>query len=66
MNMADNAKQIYVIQKLISATSIHDALARESEAKIVEVTMTDAHAKKLNPAVGFFFKTDEGDITQEE
>lgn len=47
-------KNIYVIQKFVSATSLSDALKNEKKGKIVNITLTIAEPNRaLVNAVGF-------------
>ena len=51
----EEGPKIFVIQKVISAASLSEALARETEAVIVDITMTSAPGKKIESAVGFIY-----------
>ena len=48
--------EVYLVQKLVTASSIAEAIATEAQGKIVEVTLTTSEVKKLEPAVGFMYK----------
>ena len=52
-------KQIYVIQKFVSATSLQEALKNESKGKIVEVCLTiaDPNNVRMSPT-GFRLQPD--------
>lgn len=47
--------KVYIIQKLIEAESIEDAIKREKEGTIVEIVLSNQRMKKLEPAIGFVY-----------
>lgn len=57
--MARVKQNIYVIQKFVSATSLSQALKKEHDAEIVNITLTIATPDKQNlEAVGFRLQPD--------
>jgi hypothetical protein len=57
--------KVYLIQKTVHAHSLAEALKKESKGQIVEVTLTNAGVKKLEPAIGFVYRPD-GPVEEEE
>lgn len=52
-------ENIYVIQKFVKASSLAQALKRESKAEIADITLTIGEPNKpLTQAIGFFMRPD--------
>lgn len=70
MTMNDMAREkrpgkIWLIQKIIAANTLTEALKNERKAKIVEVMLTAQPGTKLEPAIGFTFRPEPGDADSE-
>lgn len=48
-------KQVFVIQKVVIASDIREALKLEAKGKIVEITLAAKSGDKLDPAIGFTY-----------
>ena len=46
-------KQLFIIQKKIMAVDAKDAIRKEKDGIIIEVTLTTERGKELIPAIGF-------------
>ena len=58
-------QNLYLVQKVVLARNIHEALTREQRGKIVDITLTDNQHKKLSPAIGFTWRSEGTDAIGE-
>ena len=57
-------KNLYLIQKVVLARDLKEAIAKEAEGKLVDVCLTNNKHKKLDPAIGFLYSV-QGDEADE-